>query len=114
MENGVGRVAGISEYKYFLGENQCNLQEGCGSCAGHWYLQWQKLLGSSTKQITGNPRHSHTVADSGLPDFLPCSQLALYVSVLLASGWGETEASPLCSALKGWGNWLVTSLFCFQ
>lgn len=30
-----------------------------------------------------------------------CTQLSQYVSALQVSGWGETKACPLCSALKG-------------
>lgn len=36
--------------------------------------------------------------------FLPCSQLSLYLSAFLVSGWDETETGPLSDALKGWGR----------
>lgn len=44
-----------------------NLQGFYGSSPGHWFLQGQKLLGSSTEQATENHGCSRCMADIGGP-----------------------------------------------
>lgn len=31
--------------------------------------------------------------------------------IVPGSGWGKTEAGPLCSAPKGWGGWSLTAIY---
>lgn len=59
--------------------------------AGHCFLQWQKLLGSSAEWVTGNNCCSHCVVDT---DSTCSSSLVLAICIhlsLLVSGWGETK-----------------------
>ena len=68
---------------------------------------------SSAEQVTKIHGHSHCMADPGSPGH---SSLFLVVSRCLSyavSGWIETKAGHLFSALKGWGNWSLT-LLCYS
>lgn len=65
--------------------------KGPCSCAGHWFLQWQKWLGSSAEEVTGNPGHSCCVAECPWPSLF----LSLYISSLTVSGCVETKVDKL-------------------
>lgn len=62
-----------------------NLQSVLSGYAGHWFLQSQKLLGSSAEQVTGNNSGSHCMVITGCP----CSSLFLAICIYLsfASLW---------------------------
>lgn len=57
-ERGQTQVAGVCGQKPEICRGPC-------SCAGHWFLQWQKLLLSSAEWVTGNHGYSYYVADIG-------------------------------------------------
>lgn len=76
-----------------------------GVYARHWFLQWQKLQGSSPGQIAGHHGFYHYRDDIGSP-CSPSLFLAISVYISFASLVRETEVSPSCCAPKCWGNWL--------
>lgn len=85
-----------------------------GGYPGHWFLQQQKLIRSFARQATVNQGCACAWLILVALALLPCSKPSLYISVVPVSGWDETAAGPSYSASKGWGSWLLTSLFLLQ
>lgn len=62
-------------------------------CTGPWFLQLWKVLGCSTNQATGNPRHTHYVAGTvPCPSsmFLAASTCLSFVSLWMA--WDQSRS----------------------
>lgn len=70
-------------------------------------LRWQRLLGSSAVQATGNHCHSCHMADPVCPHV---HSLFPAVSVFLVFERVGTKADTLCRALKSWENCFLTLL----
>lgn len=133
--NGVGgERAGWDLCGWHLGtqnlwaQNWSNFQEVHSSCACYCFLLWQKLLGSSTKQVTGNHVYPPWVPTTGNPCRFLFSLVAslLYTSQLFRSLGGvkpkqvlssvpwkaEKACHSPCLPFPGEGNssWLESSL----
>lgn len=106
VKQGGTQVADIREHKYLWGKSQCNLQGVCAGYPGHLFLRWQKLLGLSAEQVTGNRDFSHCMTATGSPWF---SSLFLAVSMCFnfASLWVGWNQNGNCSTLKGWRSWYL-------
>lgn len=57
----------------------------------------------TTAEVTGNHNHSCCATATGSPFFFLVPG-HLYMSQLCQMEWGETDAGPWCSALKGHGS----------
>lgn len=81
-----------------------------GSCADCCLHQCWNLLSLSAETLSVNGNHSSLWLLLIRLAFLLCSWLSLCTQ-LCQSGWGKTEARPLCDTLKGQRSWLFNPLF---
>lgn len=85
MQRDVG--TGVCKHKP-LSSEICRVS---GGCAGHWFLQWQKLMGSSVEQATGSHGCSCCMEDTG-----PTFSSSLFPAIC------NHPALPVCGVKAKW------------